>query len=163
MYADSPRAARSGAPRERSRCGQLCDALSHSRAARASRRDECFSFVEHFVQGLIRFLEIPSDLVRLAHPDGPRDEAPLTVSGASSLAEDGFWRTGLNLTIRGRAGRSPSVVVTLVLHVKKNGEFSFKLFPDAPVLRIADAPDANLSPAYDLVFQQLLTWLRSAR
>jgi len=164
MYADFPHAGQSTAERDGSRYGQLCDALSDSRAARASQRDECFSFVERFVQGLIRFLEIPPEFVRLALPDGSRDEAPLTVSGASSLADDGFWRTGLDLTIRGRAKRSPCVVVTLVLHVKKqDGEFSFKLFPDAPTLRIADAPEADLSPAYDLVFQQLMTWLRSPR
>ena len=162
MYADFSRVAQSAAADDSSRYGQLCDALSHSRAARASQRDECFSFVERFAQGLIQFLEIPPDLVRLALPDGSLDEAPLTVSGASSLAEDGFWQTGLNLTIRGRAGRSPSVVVTLVLHVKKkDGVLSFKLFPDGPILRIADASGADLSPAYDLVFQQLLTWLHS--
>ena len=162
MYADSIRVTESTAADDDSRYGQLCDAFSHSRAARASQREECFSFVERFVQGLIRYLEIPPDLVRLALPDGPLEEAPLTVSGASSLAEDGFWQTGLNLTIRGRAGRSPSVAVTLVLHVKKkDGVFSFKLFSDGPILRIDDAPDADLSPAYDLVFQQLLTWLRS--
>jgi len=162
MYGDFSRVAQSAAVDDSSRYGQLCDALSHSRAARASQRDECFSFVERFAQGLIQFLEIPPDLVRLALPDGSLDEAPLTVSGASSLAEDGFWQTGLNLTIRGRAGRSPSVVVTLVLHVKKkDGVFSFKLLPDGPILRIADTPDADLSPAYDLVFQQLLTWLQT--
>ena len=161
MYADFLRVARSTAAGDGSRYGQLCDALSHSRAARASKREECFSFVERFVQGLIRYLEIPPELVRLALPDASPDEAPLTVSGASSLAEDGFWQTGLNLTIRGRSGRPPSVVVTLVLHVKKNGVFSFKVLPEGPVLRIDDAPDADLSPAYDLVFQQLLTWLQS--
>jgi hypothetical protein len=162
MYADFLRVGASSAVGDDSRYGQLCDALSHSRAARASQREECFAFVERFVQGLIQYLEIPPDLVRLALPDGSLDEAPLTVSGASSLGEDGFWQTGLNLTIRGRAGRSPSVAVTLVLHVKKKkGLFSFKLFADGPILRIDEAPDADLSPAFDLVFQQLLTWLRS--
>jgi hypothetical protein len=162
MYGDFLQAPASTAADEDSRYGQLCDALSNSRAARASQREECFSFVERFVQGLIGYLEIPPDLVRLALPDGSLDEAPLTVSGASTLVEDGFWQTGLNLTIRGRAGRSPSAVVTLVLHVKKgDGVFAFKLFPDGPLLRIDDAPDADLSPAYDLVFQQLLTWLQS--
>jgi hypothetical protein len=107
MYADFFRMAQSTEADDGSRYGQLCDALSHSRAARASQREECFSFVERFVQGSIRYLEIPPDLVRLALPDASLDEAPLTVSGASSLAEDGFWQTGLNLTIRGERGGHP--------------------------------------------------------
>jgi hypothetical protein len=145
-----------------SRYRQLCDALSHSRAARASQRDECFAFIERFVQGLIRFLKIPPEHVRLAPPDGSRDEGPLTVSAASSLAEDGFWRTGLHLTICGPAPGALSVVVALVLHVKKREKnFLFKLCSDGPAIEIPDASDTDSSPAYDFVFQRLLTSLRA--
>lgn len=145
-----------------SRYRQLCEALSHARAARASRRDECFAFIERFVQGLIRFLKIPPEFVRLAPPDGRRDEGALTVSAASSLGEDGFWRTGLHLTICGRAPRTCSVVVALVLHTKKQGEhFHLKLSSEGPEVSIRDVPDADFSPAYDFVFQRLLSSLQS--
>ena len=143
-----------------SRYRQLVDALSYSRAARASQRDQCFAFIERFVQGLIGFLTIPSDHVRLAPPDGPHDEDALTVSAASSLAEDGYWRTGLHLTINGQAPGKLSVVVALVLHIKKQEEhFLFKLCSNGPAIEIPDAPDADTSLAYDFVFQQLLTSL----
>jgi hypothetical protein len=145
-----------------SRYRQLCDALAHARAARAAQRDECFAFIERFVQGLIRFLNIPAEHVRLAPADGARDAGPLTVSAASSLAEDGFWNTGLHLTICAEAAGTPSVAVPLVLHIKKQEtRFLFKLFSEGPEIEIADGPGADPSPAYDFVFQQLLNSLRA--
>jgi hypothetical protein len=140
-------------------CRQLCDALTHARAA---RRDECFVFIERFVQGLILFLEIPAEHVRLVSADGSCDAGPLTVSTASSLAEDGFWNTGLHLTFCGEAPGTSSVAVLLVLHVKKKEEkFLFKLFSEGPEIEIADGPGADPLPAYDFVFQQLLASLRA--
>jgi len=145
-----------------SRYDQLCDALVHSRALRVSERDECFAFIERFVQGMIRFLKIPPHRVKLAAPDGQHDEGPLTVSAASSLGEDGFWQTGLNLTVCDQAPGAVSVVVTLVFHIrKKEKTFLFKLFSDGPALEIPDARDADPSPAYDFVFRQLLASLRA--
>jgi hypothetical protein len=145
-----------------SRYNQLREAVSRSRATRASQRDECFAFIARFVRGLIRFLEVPPDLVRLGPPDDTHHIDSLTVSAASSLAEDGFWKTGIHLKICRQAAGSPSVVVTLVLHTRKtDGCFLLKLLPDAEALRIPDAADADLSPAYELVFQQILDWLQS--
>jgi hypothetical protein len=144
-----------------SRYEQLCDALVQARAERVARRDECFAFIERLVQGLIDHLAIPSDLMRLAPPIGVPGDDPLTVGAASTLGEDGYWQTGLHLTIGGQAFGSPSLVVALVLHVKKkDGVFLFKLAPDGPTLKISEEPDADASEAHDFIFQQLLDSLR---
>jgi hypothetical protein len=142
---------------EDSRYEKLCAALARARAERVARRDECFAFIERFVQGLIRFLKVPPDRVQLAPADGAAPNGPLTVGAASSLAEDGYWKTGLHFTIGGDAPGAVSVVVALVLHIKKKERnFLFKLMPDAAPLKLASVPDAKPSDAYDFVFQQLL-------
>ena len=142
---------------EDSRYEQLCSASARARAERVARRDECFAFIERFVHGLIRFLKAPPDRVRLAPADGSAPDAPLTVGGASSLGEDGYWKTGLHLSIGGDAPGAVSVVVALVLHIKKKERnFLFKLMPDAAPLKLAGVPEVEPSDAYDFVFQQLL-------
>jgi hypothetical protein len=146
-----------------SRYVQLCEALSRARAERVARRDECFAFIERFIQGLIQYLKIPLDLVRLAPPSGESspNDAPLTVGAASMLGEDGYWQTGLQLKIGGQTPGAVAVVVALVLHIKKKDRnFLFKLMPDGPAIKISDAPGADASHAHDFVFQQLLDSLR---
>ena len=128
---------------------------------RVARRDECFAFIERMVQGLIEHLKIPSDLVRLAPPSGPPGDEPLTVGAATTLGEDGFWQTGLHLTIGGRSFGSAALVVALIFHVKKkDGTFLFKLAPDGDTLKVSDDPDADVSEAHDFVFHKLLDSLR---
>jgi hypothetical protein len=144
-----------------SRYDRLCDALAQSRAERVARRDECFAFIERLVQGLIEHLRIPSDLVRLAPPSGPASREPLTVGAASVLGDDGFWQTGVHLTIGGQTFGSAKMVVALVFHVKKkNGTFWFKLAPDGETLKISDDLDADTTEVHEFVFNQLLDSLR---
>jgi hypothetical protein len=146
---------------EDSRYEQLCAALARARTERVARRDECFAFIECFVGGLIRFLEVPPDCVRLAPADGSTCAGPLTVGAASSLGEDGTWQTGLQLDIGAGATGAASVVVALVLHIqKKERNFLFKLRPDAAPRTLSGAPDADRSEVYDFVFQQLLASMR---
>lgn len=147
-----------------SRYEQLCEALAHARAERTARRDECFSFIERMVQGLIEHLKIPSELVCLVPPAGRPGNEPLTVGAASTLGENGFWQTGVHLTIGGRKFGSAALVVTLVFHVKKkDGTFLFKLAPDGETLKVPDDPDADASEAHDFIFHKLLDSLRVPR
>jgi hypothetical protein len=162
MAADLAREARGPVFVADSRYGQLCEALVRARAERVARRDECFAFIERFIHGLIDFLRIPRDRVRLAPANGGAADGRLTLGAATSLGEDGFWRTGLQLTIGGGAPGTVSVVIPLVLHIKKKDRnFQFKLMPDGMPLEISAAPDADASHAYDFVFQRLLDAMRS--
>jgi len=143
-----------------SRYEQLCDALARARTERAARREECFAFIERTIQGLIEHLEIPSELVLLAPPDGTPGEE-LTVGAATRLGHDGFWQTGVHLKIEGKSFGSPSLIVALVLHVKKQeGAFLFKLTPDGPTLKVSDDPDADATEVHEFVFHRLLDSLR---
>jgi len=143
-----------------SRYAQLCDALEQSRIERAARREECFAFIERTIHGLIEHLEIPSELVLMAPPDGPPGRE-LTIGAATRLSDDGFWQTGVHLKIEGKSFGSPSLIVALVLHVKKQGDgFLFKLTPDGLTLHVSDDRDADASEVHEFVFRRLLDSLR---
>ena len=147
-----------------SRYAQICEAWYRRHRTRLDRRDAAFLFVERFVAGLIDFLEIPPERVELAPPDDSVDEAPCTVSAASAPARDGFWCTGLRLTLVSPMPRVPRLSVKLMLHFKEwQGTYLFKLHLDGDAVELRDAPDADLGPGFELIFDELLVWLERAR
>ena len=147
-----------------SRYAQICDAWYRRHRTHLDRRDAAFAFVERFVVGLIDFLEIPPKRVGLAPPDDSVGDAPRTASAASAPARDGFWCTGLSLALVSPVPRVPRLSVRLMLHFKeREGTYLFKLHRDGRTVELRDAPDADLGPAYQLIFDELLVWLERAR
>jgi len=133
---------------------ELCQAYANSRKTYVEYRNACFGFAQDLIEGLVNFLQVPEERIRLVPVNrDPDPEAVYTLSSAMHLDEDTYWHVGVVVDLSDPAGAFPPQAVLIKLLVKRHdGTFYVRLGQDGDDMRVRDGYPQDMALVMEHVF-----------
>ncbi len=111
----------------------------------------CFKHMNQFVNGFIKYCQIPTGMFRLVPLDEqPKEGTQYSVIGASHLGEDGYWHAGLRITTA-----PPKMVLIEVGLTERAGKVLVKLGADDKPRQIDLNDQKQCQAVYDEIVEDI--------
>lgn len=138
---------------------ELCHLYAKARAASEARRERCAGLIEKLRERVRVRLGAPDDAVTFRPLDAETDD-PAPLAQAMSLAEDGTWQVGVQITLRDPAKPDAPFHVFFGVRVREeDGRLFVTLSDDDPGRTVAPDDDGVVDAIAADAHRRLETWL----
>lgn len=137
---------------------EMCSTFAKARQDWIEYRDRCVPIYAKFVQGFVKYCEIPPDLISFLNPtDTEKKIEPEPLPLAMQFRqEDNYWTVGLRITLYEGPNVLPYQNIWTEIWVReKDGKTIFKLSEKGKPHEIDLTKEDQCRPLYDEIVQRV--------